>query len=232
MRLYPIVADRPSHFDLGFSHVSKGSLPSSASLAEFLPPVRNQGHEGSCSAFSGCTVMETLLRKYRGDETILSPAFLYEVEREIGGTLYQDTGARLIQTQYALHFVGVCPEADDPYTPEDFVREIDQKLLADAAEYRIRKGYKLSGLQDIKAAIASGLPVQLGIVVYESFESDEVAKTGLVPLPQPGEQCMGGHATAAFGYDDARGVLEVRNSWGEEWGDHGNFYLPYQFVRD
>ncbi|EPZ48217.1 hypothetical protein N007_00410 [Alicyclobacillus acidoterrestris ATCC 49025] len=42
---------------------------------------------------------------------------------------------------------------------------------------------------------------------------------------------MGGHATAAFGYDDARGVLEVRNSWGEERGDKGNFYLPYNSSR-
>jgi len=43
---------------------------------------------------------------------------------------------------------------------------------------------------------------------------------------------MGGHAVACYGYDDEKQLLSVRNSWGQSWGDHGNFYLPYSFVEN
>ena len=69
-------------------------------------------------------------------------------------------------------------------------------------------------------------------MVYESFESPEVAQTGVMPIPQPGEQPLGGHAVLAVGYDDAKQVLIVRNSWGTAWGDGGYFYMPYAIVTE
>ena len=41
---------------------------------------------------------------------------------------------------------------------------------------------------------------------------------------------MGGHAISAFGYDDEKGALLIRNSWGEEWGENGYGWLPYEYV--
>ena len=75
----------------------------------------------------------------------------------------------------------------------------------------------------------------LGFLVYDSFESDAVAKTGKVPMPAPGEKVLGGHAVFCVGYqtDSAvagGGALIVKNSWGTGWGDGGYFYLPYAFV--
>jgi C1A family cysteine protease len=49
-------------------------------------------------------------------------------------------------------------------------------------------------------------------------------------MPTPGDQKLGGHAVLIVGYDDTKKCLIVRNSWGENWGDKGYFYLPYQFV--
>lgn len=37
-----------------------------------------------------------------------------------------------------------------------------------------------------------------GFTVYQSFESDQVAQTSHAPMPQPGEQVIGGHAVLAF----------------------------------
>ena len=42
-------------------------------------------------------------------------------------------------------------------------------------------------------------------------------------------QVNGGHAMVLVGYDDARREFTVRNSWGENFGDHGHFYLSYDF---
>ena len=39
-----------------------------------------------------------------------------------------------------------------------------------------------------------------------------------------------GHAVAMVGYDDILKVWIMRNSWGPNWGDHGHFYLPYEYI--
>merc|ERR1711933_589219 len=60
----------------------------------------------------------------------------------------------------------------------------------------------------------------------------EVAATGEMPMPKDDDQILGGHAVQACGYDDARKVFIVRNSWGEGWGDRGYFYMPYAYLSD
>ncbi len=70
----------------------------------------------------------------------------------------------------------------------------------------------------MKGCLASGYPFVFGFTVYESFESDQVAQTGHVPMPQAGEQVVGGHAVLAVGYDDSNQWFIVRNSWGPELG--------------
>jgi C1A family cysteine protease len=71
-----------------------------------------------------------------------------------------------------------------------------------------------------------------GFTVYESFESEQVAKTGKVPLPPRSEQVLGGHAVLAVGYNDAQQSFIVRNSWGPNWGMKGYFWMPYGYVTD
>ena len=82
----------------------------------------------------------------------------------------------------------------------------------------------------MKGCLASGYPFIFGFTVYESFESAQVAQTGHVPLPQEGEQVLGGHAVCAVGYDDANQWFIARNSWGTGWGMQGYFTLPYTYL--
>jgi C1A family cysteine protease len=51
--------------------------------------------------------------------------------------------------------------------------------------------------------LAAGYPFFNGFTVNESFESPDVAHTGVVPLSSRHEKVIGGHAAAATGYDDA-----------------------------
>ena len=78
-------------------------------------------------------------------------------------------------------------------------------------------------LQAWKEALASGLPVVFGCLLFESFD-DCNRNGGVVPMPDPSEMAReshGGHAMCAVGYSDREKVFLVRNSWGDPWGDAG-----------
>jgi len=49
-------------------------------------------------------------------------------------------------------------------------------------------------------------------------------------MPLSTEQLLGGHSVLVVGYVDKDACLIVRNSWGPEWGDHGYFYMPYEYL--
>jgi C1A family cysteine protease len=88
----------------------------------------------------------------------------------------------------------------------------------------------MQNLMQMKGCLAAGYPIVFGFTVYESFESPQVAKTGIAPLPSASEAVVGGHAVAAVGYDDSQRTFLVRNSWGEGWGMKGYFTMPYAYL--
>ncbi len=82
------------------------------------------------------------------------------------------------------------------------------------------------------SANIKGRPFIFGFTVYESFESEEVTKTGIVPLPEASESVKGGHDVLAVGYDDSTRRMKMKNHWGVSWGDKGYFYMPYAYCTD
>jgi C1A family cysteine protease len=82
----------------------------------------------------------------------------------------------------------------------------------------------------MKSCLAEGYPFVFGFTVYESFESEEVAKTGKMIMPKKGEAQVGGHAVIAVGYSGSRFI--VRNSWGTSWGMAGYFTMPFDYLLD
>ena len=49
-----------------------------------------------------------------------------------------------------------------------------------------------------------GYPIAFGFEVFESFESNKVAKSGLMTMPLETEKMLGGHAVAMVGFDDEK----------------------------
>ena len=73
----------------------------------------------------------------------------------------------------------------------------------------------------------------MGFSVYSSFESPTVARTGIMPYPNTSrEQLLGGHAVLIVGYNKTNNTFIVRNSWGQNWGDRGYFYMPFQVIQN
>jgi C1A family cysteine protease len=216
-------------------------LPKSVDIRSKCPPVYDQGDLGSCTANAGCTCRAMLLQ----DQQIhLSRMFLYYTERALEGSVSKDEGASLRDACKSIHKIGVCEEKYMPYNPEKFKMRPSRHAIFNANKYKIIAYKSLSSLDEIKQNIAfRQQPVLLGMDVYESFESEVVSKTGIMPMPRKNEKKMGGHAVLVVGYKDMvkhrgmfgkyrlqQGYLIVRNSWGDKWGDEGYFYMPYNYV--
>ena len=58
-----------------------------------------------------------------------------------------------------------------------------------------------------------------------------MARTGIQPMPQPNEQCLGGHAVLCVGYTNDRHFI-IRNSWGTGWGQQGYFTMKAEYILD
>ena len=219
--LHPSVPDRR---DFVLDHTaSLGLLPKSATL-KAIPAVRDQGQEGSCTGFS---ITSAYAAQRPG---VYSPAYLYYMERKAEHTTSQDAGAQIRDGLKIIQKQGVCTEALMPYAVGDFTVAPPPAAVAEAKENRIRTYARAKGVDGAKHALAMNRPVVLGISVYASFEA--VGKDGVVPMPAPNEQLMGGHAILAVGYDDFTQRLKLENSWGASFGDGGFIYLPYAYVDD
>ena len=92
------------------------------------------------------------------------------------------------------------------------------KGLSDARLTSLWHTRALTKSHEMQGCLAEGFPFVFGFTVYESFESQPVADTGIVPMPTTGEKVVGGHCVAAVGYDDTKRAFIIRNSWGTGWG--------------
>ena len=82
----------------------------------------------------------------------------------------------------------------------------------------------------MKEVLASGLPIAIGFTVFQSFESDQVTSTGIVPMPGHHEKQVGDHCVVLVGYDDSQSAFIVRNSWGTAWGLQGYCMMPCAYL--
>lgn len=228
--------DLPDHRDRPFTYsIPFRGLPPSVDLRPQCPPVLDQGQLGSCTAFAVGGGAEWFIRRKEGlPDFEPSPLFLYWDERRYEGTIDQDSGAQVREGLRSLAWHGACPESLWPYDIAKFTEKPPQAAWEEAAKHKLI-GYQRIATGDLtgmKACLASGYPFVFGFTVYESFESPQVANTGIVPMPGWLESVLGGHAVMAAGYDDVKAWVICRNSWGAKWGDQGYFYLPYAYIRD
>jgi len=205
-------------------------LPSSFRLVEGMPEIWDQGQTNSCTAHSASAAYEYEISQQHLPDFMPSRLFLYYNERLEEGTTNRDAGATIRDSVKALAKYGTLPENYWPFT-----ESMEQRPGDDDYKIAIRNivtSYSAvpQVLQSLKTAIFQRHPVIFGFLVYESFESQEVAESGIQSLPRPDEQCLGGHAVLAVGFDDSRQAFLIRNSWGKEWGQEGFFWMPYQYI--
>jgi len=209
------------------------SLPSSVDLRSKDVPILDQGERGTCTAFSSsCALMYAL---HREKDLIFIPSENFIYYNTVANINHEDPesdpGADIRTTCKSISKYKVCAVDSWPYDDKHFGIKPNAVAYNSAKQHKSFKYMAVNQtLKDIKTALFHGYPVLAGIQVYESFESDEVAKSGIVPMPKPNEQCLGAHAVTIIGYTSDHFILQ--NSWSSSWGQHGYFTLPHSYVLD
>jgi len=229
---YGWLKDSLDQRDYRFAPAAKAApLPPSVNLIPLLPPVYDQQQEGSCTANMTCAALDYAHSKAHGGFLTPSRQFQYYNARLLEGTTKSDAGASIRDAIKAAATYGICPESEWPYVESNLYHKPTAKCYTDAKKDIVQQYQAVpQTLDDLRAALAQGLPVCIGIGVYESFESEAVAKSGIVPLPGKHEKLLGGHAVLLVGYSDGTQSFTFRNSWGSGWGAGGYATLPYAYL--
>lgn len=221
----------PDQRDLRLTFQVALELPPRWSLRASCPAVWDQGDLGSCTAHAvgAAYIMEA---KRQGIyEYMPSRLFMYYNARYLEGTTKEDSGATLRDAVKAVANWGVPPESMLSYDINRFSRKPSKRVYQVGLKNQALKYMSVSHSEfQIKNRLRQGFPVIVGFSVYQSFATYEVTRTGNIPMPGPTESLLGGHAVLVVGWDDTRNSWEIRNSWGEGWGDAGYCWMPYQYL--
>ncbi len=202
------------------------SLPASSFLS--MPPIGNQGMQGSCvswsAAYAGMSFFMNRLNgtNYSSNQQLCSPKYVYN---QISNGACN--GTSIPQNLNILLNKGVCTLADMPYNDFECSLQPNSTQNTAAAYNKIFAWKKVdkTNLNQLKSCIAAKYPIFIAVAVDASFDN----------LPPPYiwsskfGTVRGGHALTVVGYDDSKAAFKIQNSWGPYWKDNGCLWISYSF---
>ena len=214
-----------------FGVTDLSSLPPKVDLRDKCSPIEDQTSLGSCTANATAGALEYLENK-EGTLSFenFSRLFIYFNTRVLEGSVCDDSGATLRNAVKAVVKSGACDELIWEYDPSRFTLRPSLSCYRNARTHRITEYHRLDNFNDLLNCLAEGYPFVFGFSVYDNFESEEVARTGVLDLPSPTNVFQGGHAVCCVGYDMNEKTVLVRNSWGPNWGQGGYFTMPFAYI--
>src|SRR3954452_17010032 len=205
------------------------ALPASADLTAYAPPAGDQGQDGSCAAWA---TDYTALGYWENVQGVaggrLAPMYTYS--QLVHG---QNTGTRIDDHMVIAEQQGVDVRTDYTQGDYDYIHTPTAHEIANAAQWKlsghtdlaVRQGSSVTS-DSIKAALAAGNPVVIGIPVYNNFFYVTSTNHGYYSGVSGG--LAGYHAVTALGYSSTG--LRIENQWGTGWGERGFATLSWSFV--
>lgn len=225
----------PDHRDIKYSEQLKllaiTNKVKNIDLENQLPPCFDQLDLGSCTANAGAGFAQFLMNKLNKQVYLPSRLAIYYWERLLSNNINVDSGASVRDCMKVMNNIGVPHESLWTYNIKKFKVKPNIKVVEDANNHKIGLYLKLSQkLDELKECLINRFPFIFGFTAYDNFEGADVAKTGLLSLPNHSEALLGGHCVLAVGFDDKNRLFKIRNSWGINWGQKGYFWMPYDYI--
>ena len=186
-------------------------LPSAIDYRDYLKTVRDQGNQGSCAAMAASAMKEFQEVKDVDFKDYMSPQFIYNNREGYPNT----EGMYTRDVLKILTNLGDCGESIFPYGS---LGKPPQDAYDQARHYPIGGYAWCDTIDDLKLALYTNGPCLIAFPVYNF--------TGRFWKKNPGDYLLGYHMVLVCGYDNERFI--IRNSWGEDWGDNGYTYFPYE----
>lgn len=239
LRDIPYVASKPG---LQFQN-----LPPKIDLKPHFPTPGNQGWLGSCVGWAVAylkTYQEKIERGWDLSQKnhLFSPAYIYNQIVISPGNC--GSGSTYTDALWLLQNKGCATLKTMPYETQGCSWQPPDLAKQEAGQYKI-KSHALLGVNEelkrdwygihplltlsaVKAELANGNPVLIGMYTYMDFHelSDGVWNT------RTGVRLPGGHAVCVIGYDDDLNAFEIINSWGTDWGNGGYGWIDYDLFID
>ncbi len=232
------------------------TLPSKVSHKQFAPQAKDQGQMSTCvgwsTTYGALTIqyakMTGLKDRNRITAKAFCPYFTFNQIRQPNDMACQ-SGTYLYNALTSLRTGG----AKRFFLPVyDCSTQIEEEAFFYSKPFRIKSFKKLfdypyetqqwspeafyklniDKVTPVKQALANGYAVPFGMEFPESgfyvIGKDLWEPTAAELAQIPNLQTYG-HAMVVVGYDDAKygGAFEIMNSWSENWGDKGFFWMKY-----
>lgn len=210
--------------------LTPAQIPPAVDLRPWTTPIEDQGSLGSCAANALIGGLEYLVRRETGQAVDLSRIFVYFNQRLWDECVRDDLGASIGDGVRVLSRVGAPIERSWPYHRDLFAVQPPEAVYREASKIRVADWWSVPVDADaFRGCLAAGFPIAFGTKVTESFVN--TPRTGLCGMPTGADDARHGrHALLIVGYDDRARRFVVRNSWGDDWGDRGHVYMPYDYV--
>lgn len=196
--------------------LSSFRLPDELDLREKMQPIKDQGQCGSCYTFAAASVLE-----YHAG-TSISEQKLMDCSSSANGPSY-GCGGGWPETlfEYALQYP-VVSEEEQPYTAENHA--CNQTCSDSVVNIKSFGVVDMEKDEHSESRIPYILNTHGPVVVAIDVGTTELLMSysdGIFPGIACGEEPD--HAVTIVGYSEDYWI--VRNSWGDDWGDSGYFYL-------
>lgn len=201
--------------------LSGAALPAAADLSSNLPPVGDQGPQGSCVAWAVAYYLKTYQERVEEKWNInlnsnqFSPSWVYN---QINGGV--DQGSTMGAGLNLLVNKGCDTLNNFPYNPYNYTQQPGSDSYTRALQYKSSTWNTLpNDIAVIKDYLARGIPLVFQLAVY----SDLYYLTPSNPVyNETSGALLGYHALCLVGYDDSKSAFKFVNSWGSGWGTWKN----------
>ena len=169
-----------------------------------------------------------------------SRLYTYYNARRLEGETAVDNGAQIRDGIKGIVKWGISHEILWPYDTAKVTLEPTARAYKDGELNQAIRYQRVPQTPDsIRGVLTAGWPIIFGQTLYESFESDAVTRTGIVPVPASNESVVGRHCMVLWGHQTSTELYKVANSWWDEddnadpmWGDRGFCFMPFELIHN